>query len=364
MRTDCLTDGAVVDLFSGCGGFSLGAREAGFTVRAAVDNDCVLASSFPHNFPNTRLMVEDARALNGDALCSAAGGNIDGIIGGPPCQGFSEIGRRDPLDPRRALVQEFFRIVLEVQPAFFIMENVRGLAYLTAHCVLEAGLGLVADQYAILGPRMWNAADFGAATNRSRLFVVGVHKDCGDSVRDEDLSKFKCAPATVRDAIRDLGGAVAVGERDGFDTWRLVDSHAPVAYAHALRAGNCEFTGHRTTMHSAEVIARFERVPEGGRDHVGRHPRLAWDGQCPVIRAGTGTDRGSHQALRPIHPKCARVITVREAARLQGFPDAHRFHPTIWHSFRMIGNSVSPIMATVILSAIRRKLGREPKKSR
>jgi DNA (cytosine-5)-methyltransferase 1 len=84
--------------------------------------------------------------------------------------------------------------------------------------------------------------------------------------------------------------------------------------------------------------------------------RLAWGGQSPTIRAGTGADRGSYQSVRPIHPSEPRVITVREAARLQGFPDAFRFHPTVWHSFRMIGNSVSPIIAHRLLSLIRDRL--------
>jgi DNA (cytosine-5)-methyltransferase 1 len=91
-------------------------------------------------------------------------------------------------------------------------------------------------------------------------------------------------------------------------------------------------------------------------DKIGRHPRLAWGGQCPTLRAGTGADRGSYQSVRPIHPSENRVITVREAARLQGFPDSHLFHPTVWHSFRMIGNSVSPIIAKAVFQAIRSKV--------
>jgi DNA (cytosine-5)-methyltransferase 1 len=93
-------------------------------------------------------------------------------------------------------------------------------------------------------------------------------------------------------------------------------------------------------------------VEPGGVDAVGRHQRLDWRGQCPTLRAGTGSDRGSYQSVRPIHPEHDRVITVREAARLQGFPDRHMFHPTTWHSFRMIGNSVSPIIARAIFGAI------------
>lgn len=344
-------------MFSGCGGFSLGAQQAGFHVGAAFDNDPILASSYPYNFPNTRLELADVRVLSDDTVSTAASAVVDGVIGGPPCQGFSEIGRRDPLDPRRALLDDFFRIVVEVQPSFFVMENVRGLAYSGVRSVLDDALCSVAAEYEILSPRIWNAADYGAATNRSRLFVIGVHRDRCEPMNEEDVRTFQCRPATVRDAIGGLDDAIAIGDDNGFDMWRIAQGRPAAPYARVLHSGDCRFTGHRATLHSKRVVSRFETVPEGGMDDVGRHPRLAWSGQCPVIRAGTGSDRGSHQVLRPIHPEQPRVITVREAARLQGFPDAHRFHSTKWHSFRMICNSVSPIIARAILKAVGRRLG-------
>ena len=345
----------LLDIFSGCGGFSLGAHEAGFRVIAALDNDPILASSYPHNFPSTRMILKDVIELDGEAVRAAAGGRIDGIVGGPPCQGFSAIGRRDPEDPRRWLLGHFFRIVREVRPSFFVMENVTGLAYPNARGVLNEALRQT-DGYAILGPQVWDAAQFGAATNRSRLFVIGIHMDCGEMLKVEDVDALKRKPATVQAAIGDLEGARAAGEEDGFDVWRIARPGQPSDYARGLRSSSGRFTGHRTTVHSKRVMTRFDNVPEGSIDPVGRHPRLAWSAQSPTIRAGTGADRGSYQSVRPIHPRHPRVITVREAARLQGFPDRHRFHPTIWHSFRMIGNSVSPFIARAILEAINKKL--------
>ena len=342
----------VVDVFAGCGGLSLGAQQAGFVVGAAVDCDSVLASSYPVNFPHARVVLEDVRGVTGEKLVAAAGGSVTGLVGGPPCQGFSDIGKRDPRDPRRGLLGEFFRLVLEVRPCFFVMENVRGLTYSGSQHLLEDELKSVAEEYGILGPKMWNAADFGAATNRTRLFVIGVHKDRGEPLREDEVAVHARGAATVEEAIGDLVGAEALGEEDGLDVWRIAQCEEATWYANALRAGDRRFTGHRVTKHSAAVVARFEEVPQGGIDRVGRHPRLAWAGQCPAIRAGTGRDHGSHQALRPIHPEEPRVITVREAARLQGFPDAHRFHSAVWHSFRMIGNSVSPMMGKAILAAL------------
>lgn len=342
----------VVNLFSGCGGFSLGAHQAGFRVIAAVDNDPILSSSYPYNFSDTKMLLRDVTQLDGRSVREAAAGPVDGIFGGPPCQGFSLIGKRSREDPRRHTLGHFFRVVQEVQPLFFAMENVRGLACSDSRYLLDEALCLVEDKYAIFGPEVLNAAHFGGATNRLRLFVIGIRRDYGESVSLEDFDKLKKAPATVRAAISDLEGAVAIGERDGFDTWRIARVGRPYDYARALRARDGIFTGQRPTEHSIRVVTRFKTIPQGGIDPIGRHPRLSWSGQCPTLRAGTGSDRGSYQSVRPIHPEQPRVITVREAARLQGFPDGHRFHSTIWHSFRMIGNSVSPIVARAIFTVI------------
>ena len=342
----------IVDLFAGVGGLSLGARQAGFQVVAAFDNDPVLTFSFSANFAGTRVIGLDLSGVCGDAVCAAAGGRPDGIVGGPPCQGFSAIGKRIASDPRRDLLRDFFRIVRDVRPDFFVMENVRGLGYSDARGVLDDALRLVDDRYSVLGPTTLNAAEFGAATNRSRLFVMGIHKECGDPLTVDDFEVLRRPAATVKEAISDLVGAVRCEDRDGFDYWRIARRGRCYEYARRLRSADRLFSGHRGTAHSKRVVDRFRKVRQGDMDPVGRHPRLKWSGQCPTLRAGTGPDRGSYQSVRPIHPDLARVITVREAARLQGFPDGFRFHPTIWHSFRMIGNSVCPIMAEAILRVV------------
>jgi len=120
-----------------------------------------------------------------------------------------------------------------------------------------------------------------------------------------------------------------------------------------------KISGNFDTTHTDDVRKRYESVEQGKVDPISRSKKLAWDGLCPTLRAGTGADKGSHQAVRPIHPVKGRVITVREAARLQGFPDWFCFHPTKWHSFRMIGNSVSPIVSRVVLTKIYEKLNHQ-----
>ncbi|WP_441242743.1 DNA cytosine methyltransferase [Tardiphaga sp. 768_D3_N2_1] len=349
----------IVDLFSGCGGFSLGAHAVGLGPTLAFDVDPILTSSFSLNHPHARLKLGDLSAVIGADIRREIGGRVDGVFGGPPCQAFSSIGHRNANDPRRNLLGHFFRLVAELEPAFFVMENVKGLGYADARPVLDAALSLLPGRYKILGPLVLDAADFGAATRRPRLFVIGYDPDRVGAISEADVETKKLKPTTVRAAISDLATAVQI-ENDGlFDLWKIKQPGRPSDYAAGLRAEEGVFTGHKRTAHTPEVIKRFKKVEQGGVEAIGRHPRLSWGGQCPTLRAGTGNDRGSFQSVRPLHPEEPRVITVREAARLQGFPDHFRFHPTVWHSFRMIGNSVSPIMSKAIFSLIAERIDRK-----
>lgn len=340
-----------VDLFCCSGGFSLGAHAAGFDVACAYDFDPILTSSWSANFPTAKLRLRDISELTGTEIQKDVGSDVDLMFGGPPCQGFSAIGRRDKNDIRRKLLGHFFRLVDEVRPAAFVMENVKGLGFADARHELDAALEQVPKHYSVSDPMILDAANFGAATNRQRLFVVGYDPGrCGPidfgSIRDR-----ADVPATVEDAIADLVSAKPIGDPQ-LDVWALNSETEVSDYAKALRSEDLTFTGNRRTAHTEKVLRRFSTVPQGGLDKVGRYPRLSWMGQCPTLRAGTGSDKGSYQSVRPLHPTEDRVITVREAARLQGFPDGHKFHDTIWHSFRMIGNSVSPIIAREILTVV------------
>ena len=344
----------IVDLFSGCGGFSLGAKNAGCDLVLSFDIDPILTSSYKMNFPGAHLVLGDVRKLSGDGCKKMAGGDIDGIIGGPPCQGFSSIGKRLKSDPRRNLLTHFFRVTRETQPKFFVMENVKGVIQGHSAEFLEKSLDIVRSDFNVTEPMVLDAADFGAATKRPRVFVFGFRRDLNLCFSKKSLNSYRCRPATVWEAISDLPEATALGLDDqGFDVWELKSRSRLSRYAKGLRSATAQFTGNLGTKHTDAVRDRFALVEQGKTDKVGRHPRLSWNGQSPTLRAGTGSDRGSFQSLRPIHPEESRVITVREAARLQGFPDEFRFHPTIWHSFRMIGNSVAPTLAKAALSAVR-----------
>lgn len=346
----------LLDLFCGCGGFALGARQAGMRTALAVDVDPILSFPYLMNASSARLLLTDIAKLKASHIRTYVG-PIDGMFGGPPCQAFSNIGLRDKADTRRNLLVDFFKLVKELRPPFFVMENVPGLGQGEAKALLEFGISQVSNYYNLLGPIILDAADFGAATRRERLFVIGMEKNNAEAVTKEDIEKLKKRPVTVKQAIGDLKGAAYLRDDDReYDVWKIDGRRTASDYAKRLQSKSGEFTGHRVTEHTADVKRRFSKVQPGKIDKIGRHPRLAWDSQCPTLRAGTGTERGSFQSVRPIHPEEDRVITVREAARLQGFPDDFRFHPTTWHSFRMIGNSVSPIIAHAIFSVIAQKI--------
>lgn len=352
----------IIDLFAGCGGFSLGAHLAGVKTCLAIDVDPILSSSFPRNFPSVKFVRRNVRHMSSAELMENAGGDIDGIVGGPPCQGFSEIGRRDNDDPRRLLVGDFFRFVGKVKPRFFVMENVRGLLFDDNRRMLSAYLDGLSSRYTIYGPQILDASMFGAATRRPRLFVIGIQKPRRGSSVSKELERYQTKPSTVRDAIADLRRArLSHVDLGGIDWWTYPERVSLSDYARRARRGRggrplTYVSSHRRTEHLTATIRRFSRLEPGQQDPVGKHHKLSWNGQSPTLRAGTGADRGSYQSVRPIHPAEPRVITPREAARLQGFPDWFEFHPTIWHSFRMIGNSVSPFVSSAVLRAVSRCL--------
>lgn len=349
----------LLDLFSGAGGLTLGGKKAGFSTALAIDVDPILTSAFKYNFPDTKLLLGDIGKIDKAGWRKLLPDGADGVIGGPPCQAFSSIGRQRTRDPRRNLVSSFFQAVNDVQPAFFLFENVKGLGFKKNIKLLERGIDRLSSRWTVLEPVVLNAADYGAPTKRLRLFVFGYDSSKMNPLSSESLAEPSSNRTNVKDAISDLSRAAWI-KRDemGFEFWRYRDVAQLSDYARRMRSPSNSFSNTWPTQHTSETLRRFERLEPGRTDQVGRYPRLEWTGLCPTLRAGTGNDRGSYQSVRPVHPEQNRVISVREAARLQGFPDSFVFHPTTWHSFRMIGNSVSPIIAENLLSKIIGKMDR------
>ncbi len=373
----------IIDLFAGVGGFTLGAYEAGFSTALAVDNDKDLSHSFPINFPCAKFFSADISQTSPESLLAEAEiGRYDtfGIVGGPPCQGFSSIGRRSLHDSRNLLVRDFFRFVKALKPAFFLMENVPGLLTKPFFGILQEALDSISSTYNFVGPLKLNAADFGAATSRVRTIAIGYRPEYVNPLSEQDIQELKVErQRSVFEAIHDLSSpssgiedqrgifwtkyrrSPVTGEHGEYARWARLAPPRRLASSWVREAQQKSLVSClRPTVHAAPVIKRFAETPPGKREAVSRCPRLVWDQPAPTLRAGTGKDHGSHQAIRPIHPAEARVIAVREAARIQGFPDWFQFHPTKWHSFRMIGNSVSPPLARALLTSIRCRLRKAP----
>ena len=365
----------VIDLFSGVGGLSLGAARAGFNVAASVELDSKAIEYHTKNFPNTLHLREDISRLNGSRLLelsSIHGDALHGLIGGPPCQGFSNIGLRNADDPRNELLIHFFRLVRELRPAFFLAENVPGLIQERHKPFLERALALVPNKYVILEPMTIRANDYGAPTTRTRVFLFGFDPNRVGRISVSDFQPTGAddvrvaralagLPAIRSDWQKEEQGWRAVGELADRPFEQRISNAIPVGVGDAnaldLYQRKKLVSGFLGTIHTTETIERFKRLRPGKSDPVSKCYRLDSDGYCPTLRAGTGPERGSYQAIRPVHPSSPRVISPREAARLQGFPDWFQFHPTKWHAFRQIGNSVSPIIAEALLSVIRSRLG-------
>jgi DNA (cytosine-5)-methyltransferase 1 len=302
--------GTVVDLFCGCGGFSLGAELAGFQPLAAIDIDPILQSAYRRNFPKSRVIqasVADIAESDWRHLLGKV--RPDGLIGGPPCQGFSPMGKHWKNDPRNALLSHFYRHVRILRPKFFIMENVPGLLSEDKFDILSNGLENVPSRYRILDPIVITASDYGAATSRRRVVIIGYDPSEVDPILPELLQvRTHRERITVRDAIADLPEPIPETKARGEFGWakypsrathRLTDyakrlrSLPPVGlgWSQAIELHEGGFvSGLIETQHSGKVARRYRTTECGKTDAVTKAYRLEWDGQCPTIRAGTGSD--------------------------------------------------------------------------
>ena len=377
-----------VDLFAGAGGMSLGFEQAGFDVVAAVEIDPVHCAVHKFNFPETAVLPRSVRGLSAAEIRLAAGigsAQVDCVFGGPPCQGFSMMGHRVLDDPRNHLVLEFVRIVAELGARTFVFENVKGLTVGRQRKFLEElVVAFDAAGYTVRTPwQVLDAARFGAPQHRQRLILFGARK--GLQVAEYPVSAFNAPDEkrperglptgpSCRDALADLPDA------DSFPT--LVDCDAtktklrasPSHYATELRALSNDawhhgyvrnwdagwLTSSARTGHSEISRRRFEATRPGETEPISRFYKLSPDGVSNTLRAGTDGARGAFTSPRPIHYEHARCVTVREMARLHGFPDWFRFHATKWHGARQIGNSVPPPLARRVAARVIAALGVEP----
>ena len=390
-----------IDLFAGAGGFSLGIEQAGFDVAVAVEQDPVHAAVYAFNFPHSRILCADITTLSSQEILDAVdvwvsengqqSGNkryrvsttpIDLVFGGPPCQGFSLIGKGLPDDVRNNLVFEFCRLVKELQPRYFVMENVPGLCQSKySHLLKRLMSDFKAAGYEITEPvQVLDAANFGVPQKRQRLFLLGSQVGAARLAYPEPELQSKSQYLTVREAIADLPNLDDFIELDNTDCTQLTPAQlyqmqaSATIYVKKLRdlspdPNNFAYsrwwnpqllTSSIQTQHTETSIERFKKTPLGKLEPISRLRRLDWGKPCYTLRAGTGYDRGSYTSPRPIHPEYPRVISVREAARLHSFPDWFRFHTTKWHGFREVGNAVPPLLARALGRQIIAALEIEP----
>jgi len=335
----------VIDLFSGCGGSALGFQQAGFPIKVAVDIDKGASATFQVNFSDCVVFSSDISYLSGKELMKAGkfkSGKEVLLIACPPCQGFSSARRNSQrlTDPRNKLIYEFLRIVEEIKPLAFVLENVPGLAtgigkplFLQILQKLhELGYQTVYD--------VVNTADYGVPQKRKRLVLIGTNNpgirltfpiktNTDPSVSDE-LPAWK----TVKETIYDLP-PIKAGEKHPDDP---VHSSASLAEINQKRIRQTPHDGGDRTAWSEELVLDCHKNTKGHKDVYGR---MRWNYPSPTMTGGCGMiSKG-----RFGHPEQDRAISLREAARLQTFPDTFKFIGNFGQIAEQIGNAVPPLLA-------------------
>lgn len=328
----------VIELFAGCGGLSSGLLSAGFDVRVGVDLNAAAIDTFNYNHEHVgaRGVVADIRSLSGSDVRDLAGlgtARPNLVVGGPPCQPFSIIGKMGALsDERGDLIFEYVRLVSQLEPDAFVFENVANLATIQD--------GRIADQliekfrrvgYSV-ATDILNASEYGVAQMRKRFVVLGVR-----------ASKALTLPRASHGPRPLLGQWPILACRDVLGDLPDVDTPAAT-----------HFWNHEGTLHSPAMIAAFKALKPGARDPKSHHDRLHPDRPAYTLRAGNG----NFSPLRPVHYRYHRVISVRESARIQGFPDTFVWPEGIsrLQQYRQVGNAVPPPLAQAIGKAIATQL--------
>lgn len=307
----------VVSLFSGGGGLDLGFEAAGFDVAVCLDNDPIACETLRYNRPEWNVVTGDVRDFDATPYRGATV-----VVGGPPCQGFSTAGKGDPNDPRNFLWQEYFRVVEEVQPEAVVLENVSALTHRRNDDHLAGIMSALEAEGFDFAYGVLNASHYGAPQNRRRLIVIGIRN--GAASLPEPTSEID--PPTVWSAIADL-----------------VD-----------RGADADFN-HTPNRHAPHVVDRWNQLAPGQSDPNYNRARLDPNKPSVTIRAGGGYGpKGNHLAgfHPPIHPTLPRQLTVREAARIQGFPDDWHLCGPKTIQGRQVGNAVPVPLAHAVASHV------------
>lgn len=351
---------SAVDLFSGAGGLSLGFKRAGVDILIANDFNSSACKTYRHNFPETPCLEEDIRDIKAEDLMDKGGfeaEDVDLVIGGPPCKGFSMGGKRDPDDPRNSLFKEYLKIVDRLDPSVVVMENVKGLLTLDSGSYKQRILEELEDRgFNVDGmPKTLNAANFGVPQLRERVIFVGIKKD--EDLSREDL-EFQRAEkqVTVQEAISDLS-FLGVGEEAA-----QYKKSPESSYQESMRKDSDRIYNHESPNHSERIQKRFEKMTEGkGMESVPKEYRT----KKHTVRKFDPKEPSRTVTTLPedfVHYSRNRIPTVREMARLQSFPDDFVFkgprttggsrRSNEVPQYSQVGNAVPPLMAEGIAKGV------------
>lgn len=347
-----------VDLFAGAGGMSLGAELAGIKVICAVERDKYAAETYQENHADTRMINEDI--YNIDELSGVDNKKIDVLFGGAPCQGFSISNRRtnNSKNPTNWLYKEFVRMLKLYRPKWFVFENVTGLLELELGCFFQNMLSDFEKEGYTCSYSVLNAQDFGIPQRRSRLFILG--SDSGKKIELESLNNYPIV--SVMEAIGDLPILENGANIDILPYYKLPESD----YAKMMRDNMVECSGNLVSKNSKMVLERYKYIKQGqnwsaipgelmknykdsSQCHTGIYYRLLEDQPSVVI--------GNYRKSMLIHPRQDRGLSVREAARLQSFPDKYIFKGSIGYQQQQVGNAVPPLLAKFVFEKIMENYG-------
>jgi len=360
----------VVDLFCGCGGLSEGFEDAGFNVVAGNDLDKNMIESFKLNHPKANAIIGDINKITSEHLLrDNKKEEITLVIGGPPCQGFSTVGDRKEDDPRNKLFYEFVRVVREIKPKMFVMENVPGLLTMQEGEVKE----IIKKEFEKLSYRVnvqiLKAEEFGVPQKRRRVFFVGnlfgrnfdfpkpTHRSGYKDLNQKKLT-LDCIKnaTTVWEAISDLPEINSNQEAKNYDKEPRND------FQKFLRNGEKVLKEHKAPGHSEIMIERMKHIQQG-QNHSNLPQNLKLKSGYPniygrlIANEPADTITGNCGCIsapgRFIHPFSHRAITIREAARLQSFRDSKKFCGNQNSKYKQVGNAVPPLLAKALALKIK-----------
>ena len=339
-----------IDLFAGAGGLSEGINQAGINVLLANEINQDACLTYVYNHPKTIINQEDIRKVNGKSIKNIFGG-IDVVAGGPPCQGFSLAGKRDPKDPRNKMFKEFHRVIKELKPNTFVMENVKGLlSFQKGEFVNKIVRHFENIGYNVT-VNLLNASDFGVPQQRERVFIIGNV----DGKISLDLVKKCKEKVTTKQALSDLE---FLNSGEEINEYKFKPQ---TNYQKLMRLSN-KLTNHKASNHSAAVIERFSKIKPG--KGIKSLPLKYQTSKNVLFRLNPELPSRTVTTLPEdlIHYSKNRILTVREMARLQSFNDKYLFlgprttggdrRKYSCPQYTQVGNAVPPILSKIVFSTI------------